>query len=271
MTVDPDKKLDDCVFCALDLETTGINPLTHRIVEVGLVRFTLKEIIETYEQLVDPGMPIPPDVIRIHGITDEMVAGAPRIADIRGNIAGFFADSILVIHNPYFDLAFIDRCFREDGCDAPRFEAFDTVRLARKAFPFLQNHRLATLGKHFKISGSNHRALSDALCCMEVFRQAIVSRPAGEMRTLRELLKYHGKPVRPRPGKTVVVRNGRRNGLTIGQAVRIRYADSGGMVTERNIVPLEFISRGKTTYLRAHCLLRKEIRFFNRDGILEVL
>lgn len=264
-------RLDDCIFCALDLETTGVNPLTHRIVEVGMVRFTLRETIVSFERLVNPGMPIPPEVILIHGITDDMVAGAPSIGQIHRDILEFMAGSYLVIHNPYFDLAFIDRVVREEGGDTSLLEAFDTVRLSRKAFPYMDNHRLSTLAEHFSIPGSSHRALYDATCCMEVFRRALASDTHSPMRTFGELLQYHGKLVRPRPGKVAVTRQGRDDGLTIGRLARIRYQDSSGRVTVREIVPIEIIKQGRKSYLRAHCRLRGEIRFFNRDGILEIL
>src|SRR5208283_5385180 len=96
----PDSKLSEISFCALDIETTGVNSALHRIVEVGIVRFTLDEIEAPYESLVNPGMKIPVEVVRIHGITDEMVADAPRISEILDAISAMLHDCVLVVHNP---------------------------------------------------------------------------------------------------------------------------------------------------------------------------
>ncbi|HOO72459.1 MAG TPA: exonuclease domain-containing protein [Spirochaetota bacterium] len=268
--LDYGKNINEAVFCAVDLETTGVNPLLHHIVEVGLVKFTREKVIETYECLVNPGTSIPEEVIRIHGITDDMVAGSPSIMEIIGTVSEFIGDSYLVIHNPAFDLAFLDASYRKGGMDASSLIAFDTVRLARKTFPYFDNHKLTTLSRHFNLSGTSHRALSDACCCMEIFRRVVANPGPHKMKTMGDLLGYHGSLIRPGP-KKAVKRQRIHPGLMIGRMARIRYEDNDGNITVRDIVPKEFITQGRKSYLFAHCYLRREDRYFRTESILEVL
>src|SRR5450830_1194991 len=76
-----DMPLSDAGFCAVDLETTGLSSFS-RIVEVGAVRFKVGKEGEHFQTLVDPGCAIPPGAMRVHGITDEMVAGSPQAREV---------------------------------------------------------------------------------------------------------------------------------------------------------------------------------------------
>nr|HOP63918.1 3'-5' exonuclease [Spirochaetota bacterium] len=163
------RKLSSVNFCAIDLETTGVNPAFNKIIEIGAAKFRLDGAVETFHTLVNPGVSIPETVIRIHGITDSMVASAPVIEDIIDSFHDFIEDSVLVIQNPRFDLSFIDRAFRSNEIIFAPLQALDTVRLAKNYFPDLPNHKLSTLAEHLGIVCRKHRALDDALVCMQVF------------------------------------------------------------------------------------------------------
>ena len=76
-------------FIAFDLETTGTKPQADRIVEIGAVLFDGDQAAGTYGTLIDPGVPIPADASAVNGITDEMVRGKPRIADVLSDFADF--------------------------------------------------------------------------------------------------------------------------------------------------------------------------------------
>ena len=77
-------------FVAFDLETTGTNPREDMIVEVGAVLFDGEQAIKGYGVLVDPGIPIPPDASAVNGITDDMVRGKAKIAEVlrRSSLGG---------------------------------------------------------------------------------------------------------------------------------------------------------------------------------------
>jgi len=264
------KKISDMRFCSLDLETTGINPVLHRIVEVGMIRFSLDGIESEFERLVDPGIAIPSEVTSIHGITNEMVVGEPKIGELLKQIASFIGDSVLVIQNPDFDSAFLLRAFRENGIASPCLDSLDTVRLARRTLPCLSNYRLSTVSANLGVPGGTHRALADARACMGVFLGIMHLLDRNGEWTMRELVRYHGRLVRPRP-----VSYGRSDsppmvGLYIGKNSSITYKDTSGTITQRTIQPREFIFYGKRKYVRAFCFLRNEERVFRAECIVQV-
>ncbi len=266
------KKLNEAVFCALDIETTGNDPTIDRIVEIGIVKFKINREINTYEKLINPQSPIPDDVIKIHGITDDMVSGSPTLGEIVESLIDFIEDSVLVVHNPEFDLSFIDIELKKYEIYKSNLAAFDTVRLAQKCFPELSSHKLNALCRHFDIPLKHHRALSDASGCMELFRIIAKTLDPGGDWTVSDLKNYHGNMVRPRARTLKRFKNpGIIKNLEIGNSVTIKYADSEGNVITRNIVPREFIQFRKKRYIVAYCQLRDANRYFLVDMIKEVL
>jgi len=265
------KKLADMEFCALDLETTGTNPALHSIVEIGIIRFNLRGEISRYETLVNPGVVIPQNVINIHGITDEMVALSPAVEEVLADVEDFMRGALLVIQNPEFDLSFLNRAYSGSEIRTPEMSAVDTVRLARYTYPDLPNHKLNTLCDYLDVDLKHHRALSDAFGCMGVFRNVIDVLDRDLSWNMSDLISIHGDLGRPR-----LIMNSRSRiksfmGIKVGRMARIRYRDSEGNVTERNILPRELICYGKKNYIIAHCYLRDNERHFVTDRILEVM
>lgn len=266
------QKISDTAFCALDLETTGINPAFHAIVEVGIVRFTGKGAGVTFSALVNPGVPIPEDVTAIHGITDDMVRDAPPISSILDTISGMIRGSVLVIHNPGFDMSFLGQAFRGNERPVPCMEAVDTVRLARLAYPVLPNHRLETVCGHLGIVTRHHRALDDATACMMVFHDVLRREDPENRWTVNDLLGYHGRLIRSSRVKArrLVGTGKKMMGIELGASISITYRDQSGVVTVREIRPREFITIGGDTYVLAHCSLRGDTRYFRMDRIISI-
>ena len=269
MKTDEHRFLHDAVFCALDLETTGINPVIDAIVEIGLIRFTMSEVLESYSSLVNPGRSIPEGAVGIHGITEEMVRDAPAIGGLLGGVADFIAGAPLVIHNPSFDLAFLEVAFKKCGRSLPAFSAYDTVRLAQRTF-IMPNYKLRTLCENLKIEVPVHRALSDAYACMEVFRRALRYHDREGSWDFANLERLHGKAVNPRLTKKQKERLDVKNKIYIGDVVKIQYIDENGDVTVRQILPKQLIKGGKADYLLAYCYLRHDDRYFNTRRIMKV-
>lgn len=98
------------VWVGLDLETTGTTE-ADRICEIGLVLMCRGKVIDAWSSLINPGLPIPSDVVAVHGITDAMVEDAPRIGDVRAQIEAFLARAVVVVgYNIYgFDQSVIER------------------------------------------------------------------------------------------------------------------------------------------------------------------
>ena len=158
----------------LDTETTGFDPKTgDRLIEVGCIE--IEDLLPTgrmYHTLVYPERLIPPDAIRVHGITDEKVKGAPRFHEVVGELMEFIGDAPVIAHNAAFDRSFIDH---ECGlCGHQLLEEtrwIDTLKLAQSRFPGMANS-LDALCKRFKISlveRTLHGALIDARLLAEVY------------------------------------------------------------------------------------------------------
>ncbi len=97
-------------YVAIDIETTGLEPLHDRVTEIGAVRITAAgEIVSEFETLVNPGRPIPPFVQSLTGITDELVRDAPTVTEAGARLLQFAGSDVLIGHNVGFDLAFLRR------------------------------------------------------------------------------------------------------------------------------------------------------------------
>jgi len=261
--------LKDLTFCALDLETTGVNPAFDRIIEIGMIKFTLDGVKDSYETLVNPQIPIPMQAQRIHGISDKMVKDSPLIDEVKDEFLDFIGDTIFVIQNPSFDLSFIEMFISKNN-EAKSFSlrSIDTVTLARKTWPHFTNHKLGTLSNNLGIEHDHHRALSDTEVCMKVFIEVLKENKALKW-SWGEFLILHGDLLLPglsRKSEGVLFR-----GIEKGQDVTIKYSDSDGRKTIRKITPVEIIRYGKKSYVSAYCHLRKEVRYFAAERIVGIV
>ena len=153
-------------YIAFDLETTGLNYDSDAIVEIGAVLVENGVIIKEYHQMVDPERLMPADAAAVNHITDEMLAGQPKIHQVLPSFLTFVGDEILAAHYAPFDIRFLCQ-----ACMRNRFRIpvgfFDTLELARY-WPEAQNKKLVTLASTAGIQIDNaHRALSDARAVAE--------------------------------------------------------------------------------------------------------
>src|ERR1039457_2198144 len=119
-------------FIAFDIETTGFLPRVAQIVEIAALRFEGDKVVETFSSLVNPGIMIPPEAGRIHGITDEMVKDAPTVDKVLETFAAFCGSSVLVAHNAPFDTEFIKVDIEKHELAAPKGLILDSCSMARK-------------------------------------------------------------------------------------------------------------------------------------------
>ena len=150
----------DLVF--VDLETTGGNAAYHRITEVGIVRVESGSFVEAWSSLVNPECVIPSYIEDFTGITNEMVATAPRFCDIAAEIRGKLRGAVLVAHNARFDYSFLRAEFRRLDLHFSA-QVLCTVKLSRRLFPQYVRHNLdAVMERHGLTCTARHRALGDA-------------------------------------------------------------------------------------------------------------
>jgi DNA polymerase III subunit epsilon len=160
------------VFVCLDCETTGLETDRDRIIEIALVRFTFDEILETFETLIDPQMPIPAESTTIHHITDSMVKGKPKIQELLPKIFTFIGKSIIVGHGITNDISFICSAAKQHSvpCKLASHPYLDTLRMAR-LYGESPINSLEKLRQHFNIAEEGaHRAMNDVVVNIEVFK-----------------------------------------------------------------------------------------------------
>lgn len=158
----------------LDLETTGLDHRTERILEIGAVRMENNEIVDTYETLVKPDVPIRPSSFNIHGISEEMVQDAPPIEDVMPRILEFMGDAPFVAHNAIFDYSFLNEASKRLYGKRLSNLRIDSFEIFRVVFPDDPSHGLsALLAKFGYESHVKHRALDDAQNLARVFPQLL--------------------------------------------------------------------------------------------------
>ncbi|MBX3020602.1 MAG: 3'-5' exonuclease [Bdellovibrionales bacterium] len=184
-------------FIAFDLETTGTLPGVDRIVEVGAVRFVNGEVEAVFSTLVDPERPIPPGASAVNGISDEMVAGKPKIETLLQPLAEFCGDDVMVAHNAAFDFQFLTADYKRAEIPAPRGLVLCSYLMAKKVFPGLANYKLGTLVQHLQIDAKGfHRAEEDATYCAKLFLKMIERMTGSHLNPppLPNLVSLTGKP-----------------------------------------------------------------------------
>lgn len=149
-------------FTAIDLETTGLSPEYDDIIEIGAVKYRDGVPVGRFEQLVSPGYSLPEYIVKLTGITDEMLADAPALSLVLPEFLSFVGNDLIVGHNVSFDVNFIyDNCVR---CSLPAFsnDYLCTMRLSRRMFPEWKNHKLKTMVAELCPSAAPaHRAIAD--------------------------------------------------------------------------------------------------------------
>lgn len=165
------RELEEADFVVFDLETTGAKAPPCRITEIGAYRVRNGALIDAFQSLVNPEMPIPQFITQLTGIDDRMVKDAPVFADIAPDFLDFIGNSILVAHNSGFDMRFLNH---EIGRVFPEYRVANpclcTVQLSRKLLPGIVNHKLKTVADHYSIDLINHhRASADAYATAHIF------------------------------------------------------------------------------------------------------
>ncbi|MBD0330136.1 MAG: GIY-YIG nuclease family protein [Thermoleophilia bacterium] len=210
-----DPPLEEVEFVIFDVETTGLSAATSRLCEIGAVRVRGFELVDRFQTLVDPGMPLPAEIGRLTGLRDAELRRAPSAATAVRRLARFAGDAVLVAHNARFDQAFIERQLDLLWGKRLAVPPLDTVALARR----LLEGRVGRVGLaslvHFFGTPTQpcHRALPDAEATAEVLVRLLGLAQERGARTLADLVALsaprerrvygkrslaHGAP--PRPG-----------------------------------------------------------------------
>jgi len=168
----PEARLADLSYVVFDLETTGLEPGCDEVVSIGAVRVRGGRVIpeDHLHSLVNPGRRIPRLSTKIHGITDELVAGQPALDDVLPRFIEFVGRSVLVAHLAAFDLAFLNSRLGTMGRPAIRQAAvLDTLLLSCSLFPSWGGYNVEEIAARFGLAVvDRHTALGDALTTAEI-------------------------------------------------------------------------------------------------------
>ncbi|KAA0259018.1 3'-5' exonuclease [Deferribacter autotrophicus] len=177
-----DKKLTDYTFTVVDTETTGLSPYKGaRLVEIGAVKIYPGLSIrfdKGFSTLINPEKPIPPAAYKIHKISDEVVADAPKIHEVLPHFSKFVENTVFVAHNASFDFKFIDYFYKTYNMSCPLIAVVDTLKIARKVIKGLKSYSLDSLIDYFQIKMSfpgsyRHRAIFDAAHTAVIFKKLL--------------------------------------------------------------------------------------------------
>ena len=169
----PDKWYHLGPFTIFDVETTGMSPTYHRIVEIAAIRVDTDGKQRRYHTLVNPDCKISSRLTAIHGISDNMVKDADKFTQVGCDFMNFCKGSAaLVAHNARFDLSFLQESLVRTGLPSWEGKTIDTIPLIKRAYPGLTSYSLQNLRFHFGLNndaGPAHRAFADVEWTLEIF------------------------------------------------------------------------------------------------------
>ncbi|HCT64364.1 MAG TPA: PolC-type DNA polymerase III [Lachnospiraceae bacterium] len=198
-----DESLDD-TFVVFDIETTGLHAERDKITEIGAVKVSKGEIIDSFNTFVNPGIPIPHKITELTGITDQMVEDAQSIEEILPKFLEFVGDATFVAHNASFDMGFIRYNARNQEINILN-PVVDTLELSRLLLTNLKKHKLNIVCEHLGVTLENHhRAVDDAKATAYVFIKFIdilkdkgidslqdINKKLGDSKKLSNMGSYH--------------------------------------------------------------------------------
>lgn len=148
-------------YVCVDLETTGLNPKTDRIIEIGAVKVENGVQTAVFETFVNPGRDLGEQVKELTGIREEDLINAPYIEAVLPDFLKFAGDNVLLGHSVLFDFSFLKKAAVNGKMNFER-EGIDTLKIARKYLSSLESRSLGFLCQYYKIPHKAHRALEDA-------------------------------------------------------------------------------------------------------------
>jgi DNA polymerase-3 subunit epsilon len=182
--------LSRVTFVVLDVETTGGSPATCSLTEVAAARYRGGELLATYQTFVRPDERIPPFITALTGISDAMVADAPRIGEMLPSFLEFLGGAVVVGHNVRFDLSFLNHALESTGRDRLANATVDTLALARRLVrDMVPNCKLGTLAASLHLPHQpSHRALTDVLATGDLLHALLERAGSFGIVGLEELL-----------------------------------------------------------------------------------
>lgn len=184
-------ELESGPFTIVDIETTGLNPISNEIIEIGAIKVQGGEVKDIFNKLIKPSSNLSDEIIGLTGITEEMLEGCPKISDVLPEFLDFISGQTLIAHNADFDIPFlrehISRALKRDLSN----KTVCTLKTSRALLPNLSNHKLHTIAAYYKIPISGrHRAIGDAEATYQVWLEMAKKLKEKGIKSLDELNKF---------------------------------------------------------------------------------
>ena len=166
--------LEKLEFVIFDTETTGLEPASAELTEIGGFKVVKNDISSIYSSLIKTEKPIPPEITKLTGIDDALVKDFPPAKEVLEKFLEFIGDSILIAHNADFDMSFLRHNVKKFLNKEINNDVVCTVKLSRFLLPTLTNHKLHTVGQHFGLKVENrHRAIGDVELTFQIWKKFI--------------------------------------------------------------------------------------------------
>ncbi|MBI5867189.1 MAG: WYL domain-containing protein [candidate division Zixibacteria bacterium] len=269
------RPLTEVALAYVDVETTGLSPdRGDRVCEIAIIRQEPDGSEHEFVSFVDPEREISAGAFAVNGITPEMLAGAPRFADLIEPISNLLSHAAVVAHNARFDLGFLRSEFARCDHRFPEQPVIDTVSLARRHFQFPSN-RLEAVARALGVRNKQeHRALADTRMTQQILRKMLQQVYGDSPVVLNQIVESLGdlpyQPVEdlseldalsvPPSLVDIIARCGE---------LRIEYVTATGGKSVRRIRARKVVRLGSYMYLVAECLERNAERHFRLDRIVD--
>ena len=189
-----DLKLTEETYVVFDLETTGLYPNSgDTITEIGAVKIKNGKIIDRYDELINPGKELNEEIIKITGITNEMLKGKRNEEEALKDFIKWVDVLPMVAHNAKFDISFIEKAFDKYNFGKLENVVIDTLGLSRYLESSERYHNLATLVKRYNIpwdEDKHHRADYDSEGTALIFDKMLRKLELNNFKTIKDLYKY---------------------------------------------------------------------------------
>ena len=188
------KKLTEDTYIVFDLETTGLSSNEgDSIIEIGAVKLANGEIIDRFDELVDPNKLLDPKITEITSITDDMLKGKPNEREVVLRFMDWCGNTPMVAHNARFDLSFLEMAYLKYNLGRFKNTVIDTLGLSRYLESHERYHNLATLVKRYNIDwdeDKHHRADYDSEGTALIFYKMLKKLELNDINNLKDLTKY---------------------------------------------------------------------------------
>jgi DNA polymerase III subunit epsilon len=216
------------MYAIVDIETTGGSALANRITEIAIFLFDGEKVVDEFVSLVNPESYIPANITSLTGISNQMVANAPKFFEIARRVVEITEGATFVAHNVTFDYKFIQAEFKRLGFDYTR-PTLCSVRLSRKFIPGHASYSLGAICGDLGISiNGRHRAAGDAQATVQLFQRIIAIAPevltmgGGALKNLTSLVKPEIISNLPETAGVYYLYNANGDVIYIGKSINIR-------------------------------------------------